>query len=239
MEPEKKIEKNINESSVSAELQKKIDNVVGEIAALADKIPGATIIHKLPDLSVLFISKTGLDLLGVTWSDVKAMNYEQFQKNFFNEDDAKDYTSKILSLFEQDTDNFVTYFQQVRTSRIQAWDWYMSATKMLLRDDDGKPLLLITVALQIDPRHYFTAKAARLLEENEFLKKNYHQFSKLTAREQEVLKQLALGKSAAEIGEVLNISVATAETHRKKIYLKLNTNNSYILSQYARAFDLI
>lgn len=215
-----------------------ITQLIDEISAVADKLPSVVLIHKLPELEILYISDLGLKLLGKEWHEVKDVSYEEFLKEFFNEEDAKFFTPKLLELLEGNA-QFVPYFQQVRTGEGGAFTWYMSVTKVLLYDEGNKPMLLITTSMQVDPEHYFTAKAARLLEENEFLKKHYNEFATLTAREQEVLKLLALGKSATEIGDELHISAATAETHRKKIYQKLNTNNSYVLGQYARAFNLI
>ena len=115
----------------------------------------------------------------------------------------------------------------------------MASTMVLLRDDCDKPLLAITIAAPIDAMHHMTAKAERLLEENNFLRRNFHIFSKLGRREREVLKYLALGKSAQETAEVMFISLGTVETHRKNIRKKLNTSSIFELGQYARAFDLI
>lgn len=213
-------------------------NIIEEISAVADKLPCVILIHKLPDLNLLYMSNLGLKLLGREWHEVKDLSYDEFIQNFFNEEDAKVFTPKLLELLEGNVE-FAPYFQQVRTGEAGEFAWYMTVTKVLQYDEDGRPLLLITSSMQVDPEHYFTGKAARLLEENEFLKNHYNEFAKLTVREQEVLKLLALGKSAMEIGEELHISAATAETHRKKVYQKLNTNNSYVLGQYARAFNLI
>ena len=115
----------------------------------------------------------------------------------------------------------------------------MSTTRIFARSNKNEPIACITSAMQIDPTHYFTAKAVGLLEENEFLKNHYDEFAKLSPREKDVLKLLALGKSAIEIGSALNISSETVATHRKKIKHKLKAKNSFELSQYARAFDLI
>ncbi|MVN91221.1 hypothetical protein GO816_08820 [Mucilaginibacter sp. HME9299] len=83
------------------------------------------------------------------------------------------------------------------------------------------------------------SKASRLLEENNFLRKNFSLYKKLSHREREVLRTLAMGKSAAKTAEELFISTNTVETHRKNIRQKLGTTSFYELSQYARAFDLI
>jgi DNA-binding CsgD family transcriptional regulator len=216
-----------------------IENKIREISDIADQVPGVIIIHRLPEFSLQYMSPLGLKLLGKEWNEVKGMTGQEYHERFFNAEEAKNYVPKILDILQRNTDETVSYFQQVRTSKSGEWDWYMSMTKILLRDSENRPLLSITTAMQIDPQHYFTSKAVRLLEENVFLRKHYHEFGKLTKREKEILKLLALGKSAIEIGDKLNISAATAETHRKNIKQKLKAGNSYELSQYARAFDLI
>jgi DNA-binding CsgD family transcriptional regulator len=108
-----------------------------------------------------------------------------------------------------------------------------------MRDDEGNPLLIITMAYPVDPQHHITAKVARLLEENNFLRSNLHKFDQLTRREKEILQLTALGKSSAEMADNLYISQNTAETHRRNIKKKLKADSIYDLSMYARAFNLI
>ena len=55
----------------------------------------------------------------------------------------------------------------------------------------------------------------------------------LTSREQTILLQLARGLSNREVGEVLNISVRTVETHRKNIKSKLGISSTAGLTRYA------
>lgn len=217
----------------------RIEKKIKEVAALADEIPGVIVIHELPEFVLRYMSDRGLQLLGKQWDEIKDLSNEEYHKRFFNAEDAKSYVPKILGLLANNTGETVSYFQQVRTANEREWDWYMSMTKILLRDSDGHPLLCITTAMQIDPQHYFTSKAVRLLKENEFLKKNYDTFTRLSHRERDVLRLLVLGKSANEIASELYISVTTAETHRRNIKKKLNTSNSFELGEYARAFDLI
>lgn len=58
------------------------------------------------------------------------------------------------------------------------------------------------MSFPIDAMHQ-TTKASRLLAPNNFLRRNFQKFSKLSPRECEVLKQLALGKSSSETGNEL------------------------------------
>lgn len=87
--------------------------------------------------------------------------------------------------------------------------------------------------------HIITEKAARILEENDFLRENYLLFNKLTNREREILKYLAAGESVIDCGTALFISPQMVDTHRKNIKKKLSTNSILELRKYARAFDLI
>jgi len=58
-------------------------------------------------------------------------------------------------------------------------------------------------------------------------------FSLLSAREREVLKLIADGKSTAQIAEALSISVKTVESHRKNIMSKLGFYSIAELTKFA------
>lgn len=223
----------------SASLLQTIDKKISAIAAVGDQLPSVTIIHELPDFIVRYISTKGLELLGRRREEIVGMNGQEYFERFLNIDDVNDYVPKIQRMLEQNTDESISYFQQVRTSREREWDWYLSVTRILCRDENNRPLLAITNAMSIDPDHHVTSKVSRLLEENTFLRNHHQVFAKLGNRECDVLRLLALGKSSAEIAKELFISVSTVETHRKNIKRKLNANSSFQLAQYARAFDLI
>ena len=55
----------------------------------------------------------------------------------------------------------------------------------------------------------------------------------LTSREQQILLELAQGKSDKEVGLSLDISVRTVETHRKNIKRKLGISSTAGLTRYA------
>jgi DNA-binding CsgD family transcriptional regulator len=225
--------------SFSDRTLKKVNKKIDAIDAIAQEIPGVIIIHNIKDGSVVYMSKRGLDILGITLQEVKDMGAD-YHTNFFNVEEAKEYVPKFMSHLERNNDDEVlSLFQQVRPSPSEAFTWYSTSMKIFMRDEDGNPLLTIGIALPVDPKHHLTSKVSRLLEENNFLRNNLKKFTTLGNREKEVLKLLALGKSSAEIAKELFISVSTVETHRKNIRNKLEASTSYQLAQYARAFDLI
>lgn len=217
-----------------------LEEQIGIVAACAAKLPGVVIIHNIMDWTVTWMSEKGLKGLEISLEEVIQFSAQEYYSRFFNEEDSKDYVPKILGLLERNNDDeIITYFQQVRISGKSDWTWHMSSSSIFMRDETGNPLYTITISFPIDAMHHMTSKAARLLEENNFLRTNFQKYSRLSARECEVLKQLALGKSSAETATDLFISLSTVETHRKNIRKKLNTASYYELCQYARAFDLI
>jgi len=218
----------------------KIEKSIAEISSVADNLPGVVILHDLRDWSIAWMSNRGLMELNISLDEIRRLSAEQYYGTYFNNDDAKDYVPKILSFIAENKEgDFCTCFQQVRFSVDSEWRWHFSSTKIFLKDDEGKPLIGITMAFPIDTMHHMVAKAARLLEENNFLRKNHSRFATLSEREQEVLRLMALGKSSAETAEQLSISQFTVDTHRRNIKIKLKTSSFYDLTQYARAFDLI
>ena len=76
-------------------------------------------------------------------------------------------------------------------------------------------------------------KKERVQEEDEFTLKY-----KLTLREREVLQLMLDEASNKQIGEALNISTRTVETHRKNIMLKLDVKNNIGLIKKALSYQL-
>jgi DNA-binding CsgD family transcriptional regulator len=227
------------EKTFSETILRKIEQKVLAVEEMAEEMPGVIIILNIQDLGVVYMSKRGLDILGVTLQELKDMGAEYHNK-FFNAEESKEYVPKIISLLERNSENEVlSLLQQVRSSGKEAWTWFLTSMKIFMRDESGRPLLTICFASKVDPKHPITSKVTRLLEENNFLRQNLKKFTTLGNREKEVLKLLALGKSSSEIATELFISVATVETHRKNIRNKLEVSTSYQLAEYARAFDLI
>ncbi len=218
-----------------------IASKMAEIHAVADDFPGIIIIHNIQANfnKVEYMSPRGLEILGISMDELSAIGEDYFPR-FFNMEDADEYLPKFLELMHQnDMSRIYSFFQQVRRSPSDPWQWYSSSVKILAKDEAGKALLSVTFAVPVNPLHHLSHKTSRLLEENNFLRRHFKEFSSLTLREKEVAGELALGLSAAEVSEKLHITLDTVKTHRKNIYRKLNIGTSHQLQEYARAFDLI
>lgn len=205
-----------------------------------DQMPGVVIIHETVNWTVAYMSERGLKQIGLSLEEVCSLTSTEYYSRFFNAEDAKDYVPKIGAFMHgNNLEDTLSYYQQLKFPGKDNWQWHLSSTKIFLRDENDKPLLSITISIPIDAMHHMAAKADRLLKENDFLRKNYTNFSKLSKREKTILKEIALGKSSIEIAEELHISPTTVDTHRRNVRDKLRTKSSFEISQYARAFDLI
>ncbi len=211
-----------------------------ELIALAKKMHCVTIVHDITDGSVVWMCERGLKELNISLKRLTSLKPEEYYTRFFNPKDAEDYKPKILGLLERNNDEeCVTFFQQVKANQSDQWVWHLSSTRIFKRDDQNQPTLIITQSIPIDTLYTLSQKTEKILEENNFLRKNFQLFSSLSKREVEILKHWAKGESASECGHLLFISSQTVETHRKNVKKKLNTSSFYELTQYARSFDLI
>jgi DNA-binding CsgD family transcriptional regulator len=209
-----------------------------EIDSVSNHLPGVVIIHNLKTMTIEYMSEQGLNFLEVTMKKLINLGSNYFYK-FFNPEDAKDYTPKVIDLLERNIDGEVfTFFQQVRKNENAEWTWFLSASKVILREENV-PILMITIAQSIDPIKNLTKKVDKLLQENSLLKEKLKAYSTLTKREKEIFVFIAQGKKNTEIATDLFISLNTVTTHRKTIKKKLNLKNNFDVHQIASVFDLI
>lgn len=222
------------------EINNKISDSIAQLASVAHKIPAVIILHYIDDGAVAWMSEQGLKQLNVTLDYVTSLSADAYYARFFNPEDAKDYVPKIMGLIQSNNDEeMCAFFQQVRLKPNEDFSWHIASNKIFLRDDDGLPLLTITLAIPIESMQHVPTKANRMLKESNFFKENIASFSTLSKREKEILALMALGMSSAETAEKLFLAQSTVETHRKNIRRKLDTSSYYELCEYARAFDLI
>lgn len=223
----------------SASIEKRIAEKIEEIKTFENDIPGVIIVMDISTLSVVYMSERGRNILKVTLDDLHEMG-SQYSERFFNMEEAKDYTPFLVDLLNQnDSDKIVSFFQQVRATHHDPWYWYFIGAKVLLKDDNGLPLLMIITATPIDHMHYMGTKVQRLLDENNFLRNNSKLMNSLTKRETEILTLVATGLNTEKIANKMFLSKETVATHRKNIKRKLGFKSNYDFTSFAQAFDLI
>ncbi len=93
------------------------------------------------------------------------------------------------------------------------------------------PEITKAISLAFDKEAFVCAQVKELLAMPD--KDNGGSNNLLTITEKEILREIAMGRSAKEIAASRNISTHTVVTHRKNIYRKLEVNNSQEAAGYA------
>jgi two-component system, NarL family, response regulator NreC len=109
--------------------------------------------------------------------------------------------------------------------------------KGYLLKDNAFEELLEAIKLVQTGENYYSPGVMEEIFKKQILKKNTP--SRLTPRETEVLKFIALGKTNKNIASELFISVKTVETHRSKIMQKLKIHKVADLVRYALKAGII
>jgi DNA-binding NarL/FixJ family response regulator len=108
---------------------------------------------------------------------------------------------------------------------------YNEAFSVLLKHSDLSEITK-AISLAFNKQAFVCAQVKELLAMSE--NKNVQEGNELlTITETEILREIALGRSAKEIAALRNVSTHTIVTHRKNIYRKLEVNNSQEAAGYA------
>jgi DNA-binding NarL/FixJ family response regulator len=112
------------------------------------------------------------------------------------------------------------------------------ARGFVLKSDSGRQLLAAIDALSLHQPYFSSAISETLLDQFLRSKPSSPTFG-LTHREREVVQLIAEGKINKEIGEALQISVKTVETHRAAAMHKLKLRTTAELVRYAVRNNII
>src|SRR5690606_32689182 len=101
--------------------------------------PGAVIIHDLSNQHVVYMSRMAVEGLNTTVEELQTMGMD-YHRKYFNPDEAAEYVPKILGMLERNnSDEFVSFFQQVRTGEDADYNWWLSSIRIFMRDEQGLP----------------------------------------------------------------------------------------------------
>ncbi len=174
----------------------------------------------------LFISHALTDLLHLDYPDLLIVSHPCWERNLLSLDSPR------LKLLVLDTSQAYFTPQIVQTLR------------------KNKPnVQIVGLEMQVMRRQIqvqFDAVVNTLMPATElrstlvaFFQEERQELPQLSKREIEVLQLLVQGKTAREIGDVLNISVHTVTSHRKNISTKLGIRSVSAMAIYAVTMKLI
>jgi len=86
---------------------------------------------------------------------------------------------------------------------------------------------------------YICNHVSNILLDSSKNQQSYNTKNVLTVTEQEILKEMALGKTTKEIASKRHVSVHTIMTHRKNIFRKIDVNNVHEATKYAMRAGIV
>jgi two-component system invasion response regulator UvrY len=113
----------------------------------------------------------------------------------------------------------------VRALKAGAWGY--------VNKSDGAEVLIPAIQKVLQGRKYVPPHIAEELAESLSENRSVYLHEHLSAREFDVFRLLADGKSISEISHQLSLSLSTVSTHRARILSKMNMKNNAELVRYA------
>lgn len=215
-----------------------IEEKISAFAPQFELMPGIVVVHQIEKYHPIYMTRNGLETLGISHEELLAIGEDYF-KEFFNDDFTAEFFQKLVPLLKKENEEETfTVFHQVQSSLNNKFEWFVSSVRIFHSIND-EPTHTLSISFPIEKLEKIPIIAEKLLAENEFSREHCDLFSTLTAREKEILKFCAQGKSSRQISELLNISTETVNSHKKSIRLKLNISSIHEMSKYANAFDLL
>lgn len=209
----------VSESVTTIDQYIKPENLPTEIF---NHLPGIIYISDFPQLSVLWSNYEAFKILGYSSKQIKEGGSHFFIDILHPKDLG--VVGGVVDFFANKKGD---YFRSAYRMKHAAghFVWFYGTSAIFKKHANGDPMLLIGFAMDIFSQIQTDTKLRELLQENLQLR-NKLTINSLTKRQKEIMVLIAKGKTSKQIGDKLNISNHTVETHRKNILKRLNFHNS-------------
>jgi len=197
---------------------------------ILDQLPAVVYINELQipgdPLSCrnVWTNKTGLDLLGYSQEEITLMGY-RFYHEIVHPDDLEVLPVTMKKIYADVSIPVLVSMQRIKYKNQSDYRWSYEHGVLLSTFDDGSPRQLLAVAMEITETMHSDNQLAAALKEIKRLKSSL-KLSLFTAREKEILKLIAGGKTDKDISLKLFISIKTAKKHRTNIIRKADVKNT-------------
>lgn len=109
----------------------------------------------------------------------------------------------------------------------------------VLMKDGSKEEIMSAIKEAMKGNRFICNHVSNLLLDSSKSVNQYRTKQILTATEQEILKEMALGKTTKEIAAKRHVSAHTIMTHRKNIFRKIEVNNVHEATKYAMRAGIV
>lgn len=219
-------------------LERKIYKNEFSIDTVGDYLPGNVLVTNLNNFSTEYMNKSGCNILMHSAEELAQLGPEYFQR-FFNMDEMKGFTTRYVEMHQQqDSSSIYNFVHRVKPLNAPFYKWYFASAKLLFEHDQEVSNKMIVIVNEVNTLGSIAKKINSVLEESDWMKKNFSKFCRLTSKEKEIISLLVLGNDTTYISDVLLITKLTVNTHRRNIKHKLEIKTLSELYKFAVAFGL-
>ncbi len=159
-------------------------------------------------------------------------------------DQLRDLTTLLIQSQQTERQGLATDLQTEIAQKVNLAQSSLTLAQQLLTVDNNTKLVAghLNSAAQIlaQMKHYVTQITSNLPEPTpQEQDASENPLVKLSGREREVLQLLAQGKSSPEIGDILNVAVASVYTYNRRIKDKLDLHDTPSLIKFALDHNLV
>ncbi|MBC7507743.1 MAG: helix-turn-helix transcriptional regulator, partial [Ferruginibacter sp.] len=129
--------------------------------------------------------------------------------------------------------NFV---HRVKSKQDDSYKWYFASAKLLYEQGKTVSDKILVAVNEVNAAGTIAHKINRVLDEGEWMKRNFAKFCRLSKREKQLLGMFAFGKTNTDIAEMLGLTILTVNTHRRNIKAKLGIKTFTEMYRFAVAF---
>lgn len=220
-------------------LERKIHQGEFSLESVGDYLPGNVLVTDLSKLATVYVNKCGCNILKHSAAEIEEQGPEYFQRFFVHEEITLIVQNFLKMKQEQDASAIYNFVQRVKAVDESSYKWYFASAKLLYTPDQTISDRMLLIVNEVNSLGTIAKKINSVLEESDWMKKNFKKFCRLTKREKEIITLLVNGKNSSEISDIFNISRLTVNTHRRNIADKLEAKSFAELYKFALTFGLI
>lgn len=203
-------------------------NLLDDFESLSSYVSGVFHLNNKDDLRILNIGKQCSEKLALDAEEIVNMGLKFFYD--FIHPYTIQYIFPEFKNYYQLNDHLkaCNAFQIIKKNKV--YQNFFTVTKII----KDRPFL---ASMTMDVRDLHHSKnIAKVINDNQFIRKNYQKFMSLTRQEKNILALVAEGYNNNEIGKKIFISRNTVRTHRNNIFRKLEISSIRELIQFADNF---
>ncbi len=220
-------------------LERSINKGTFAVEEIADHLPGNVLVTDLNRSTITYMNKCGCNILKQSVEELSNLGPAYFYHFFIPEESSVILQTYLKMQHRQDADEIYSFMHQVRAINDKSYKWYFATAKLLFSSQETLSSKILLIVNEVNSLGSIAHKLNKVLDESDWMKKNFNRFCTLTKREKEIIKLLVNGKSNRQVGDALLITLLTVKTHRRNIADKLDACNFAQLYKFALTFGLI